>query len=233
MENILALDAVSSGISVAIIKDEELICDLTIDNKKTHSQGLMKLIDFALKMADLKIADIDKIITTNGPGSFTGLRILLSTVKGLAHVKNIPIYSVSSLRALANHDLNFKGWVCPIMDARRKQVYSAVYDEEGNEIFTEDTRIIEELLEQLAQRAKIEQKRVLFVGDAITKYREQILTNCEFFDAGDLKHATNPALCAYRAYLKGHCTLTDYENLDVNYLRVPEAQRNLESKSKC
>lgn len=232
MESILALDAVSSGISAAIIKDGELICDLTIDNKKTHSQGLMKLMDFALKMADLKIADIDKIITTNGPGSFTGLRILLSTVKGLAHNHNIPIYSVSSLRALANHDLHFKGLLCPIMDARRKQVYNAVYDEEGSEVFAEDTRMIEDLLDQLAQRAKSDQKSVLFVGDGIAKYREQILAGSEFFEVGDLKHATNPALCAYRAYLKGHCKLNHYDDLDVNYLRVPEAQRNLESETK-
>lgn len=232
MENILALDAVGSGISVAIIKEGELICDFTVDNKKTHSQGLMKLIDFALKMADLKIAQIDKIITSNGPGSFTGLRILLSTVKGLAHVKNIPIYSVSSLRALANHDLNFKGWICPIMDARRKQVYSALYDENANEILVEDTRIIDELLEELAIKANEEQKRILFIGDAILKYTDVICDKSEYFVTGDLKHATNPAICTYRAYLHGHCKLHCYDDLDVNYLRVPEAQRNLESESK-
>lgn len=224
MEKILVIDAVSFGISTAIIADGELLCDFTMNNRQTHSQGLMPLVDFSLKSTGLEISDIDKIICTNGPGSFTGLRIALSTVKGLAHFHNIPIESVSSLRSLSMHDLFFEGVICPIMDARRSQVYCAAY-QNGEEIFEEDTRIIDDLLLQL------QGKRVLFVGDGILKYKKKIREASSDFFVGDVKYATNPAFCAYRAYKKGFSTSCNYQNLDVNYLRVPEAQRNLEEKA--
>lgn len=220
MEKNLVIDAVSFGISVAIITDGELLCDFTMNNKQTHSQGLMSLVDFSLKSAGLEISDIDRIICTNGPGSFTGLRIVLSTIKGLAHFHNIPIESVSSLRSLAMHDLFFEGVICAIMDARRFQVYCAAYQNQ-EEILEEDVRMIDDLLSQLKG------KKVLFVGDGILKYEKKIREASSDFFVGDGKYATNPAFCAYRAYERGFSKLCNYQNLDVNYLRVPEAQRNL------
>lgn len=116
-----------SGVSCVIFSDRRMLCDFTLDVKSTHSQNLMPLIDSCLKFCKYSIDDMDVIVTSNGPGSFTGLRIVLSTVKALAHFKDIKLYTVSTLLGLAMSEPYFDGYICPHNRCRRDEVYSGLY----------------------------------------------------------------------------------------------------------
>ncbi|MCK8059439.1 MULTISPECIES: tRNA (adenosine(37)-N6)-threonylcarbamoyltransferase complex dimerization subunit type 1 TsaB [unclassified Fusibacter] len=224
---LLAIDATTKTASCALSKDGMLLAFTTLNSKKTHSQTLLPLIDQILKQCDAKVSDIRGIIVANGPGSFTGLRIALSTVKALAHPFNTPIYAVSTLKALSYHGKRFSGLVCPILDARRGQVYTAVYDHQGA-VIKADTWKMVDLLE------KLEGKKVLFVGDGVPVHRgliSDILGESAYF--GDQREVLNTAIGLFDAYEQGDYTLSDYKSLEADYLRKPQAERELEEKSKC
>ncbi len=125
--NIVALDGSGLVAGIAVMTEEKLLAEYSVNYKKTHSQTLLPMLDEVLKMIELEPKDIDYIAVANGPGSFTGLRICASTAKGLGLALNKPLVAVPSLDALA---YNFEGndkIICPIMDARRNQVYTATY----------------------------------------------------------------------------------------------------------
>ena len=124
---ILALDTTGNVSSVALIDDEKLIGEYTINYKMTHSQTIMPMIDEIVKMTELDLKDIDYIACSQGPGSFTGLRIGAATAKGLALGLNKKIVPVPTLDALAYNIFETDKIICPIMDARRSQVYTALY----------------------------------------------------------------------------------------------------------
>ena len=121
---ILALD--SSGIvaSVAIVEDNTLLAEYTVNYKKTHSQTLLPMLDEVAKMTELDLSTIDAIAVAAGPGSFTGLRIGSATAKGLALALKKPLVAVPTVEALAYNLYDTNGLICPIMDARRNQVYT-------------------------------------------------------------------------------------------------------------
>ena len=124
---ILGLD--SSGIvaSVAIVEDENLIAEYTVNYKKTHSQTLLPMLDEVAKMTELDLAEIDAIAVAAGPGSFTGLRIGSATAKGLGLALGKPLVAVPTLEGLACNLFGCEDVICPMMDARRKQVYTGLY----------------------------------------------------------------------------------------------------------
>jgi tRNA threonylcarbamoyladenosine biosynthesis protein TsaB len=124
---ILSIDTASTTGSVAVVAGEALLAEVTIARQETHSRRLMNMIDYALDMAGLALADLDGIAYTRGPGSFTGLRIGLSVVKGLAFVSGKPLAGVSSLEVLAHQAPDHNLLICPMMDARNKEVYCARY----------------------------------------------------------------------------------------------------------
>lgn len=124
---ILGIDTSSMAASVAVIEDNKLICEYTINTKKTHSQKLMPMIENMLSLSDLNVREIDAIAVCEGPGSFTGLRIGMATAKAIAHVNDIPVIGVNSLEVLAaNMNLCDKK-ICSILDAQRNQVYTGRY----------------------------------------------------------------------------------------------------------
>ena len=124
---ILGIDTSSMAASVAVIEDNKLICEYTINTKKTHSQKLMPMIENMLNLSDLNVREIDAIAVCEGPGSFTGLRIGMATAKAIAHVNDIPVIGVNSLEVLAaNMNLCDKK-ICSILDAQRNQVYTGRY----------------------------------------------------------------------------------------------------------
>ena len=128
---ILGIDTSSMAASVAVIEDNKLICEYTINTKKTHSQKLMPMIENMLSLSDLNVREIDAIAVCEGPGSFTGLRIGMATAKAIAHVNDIPVIGVNSLEVLAaNMNLCDKK-ICSILDAQRNQVYTGRYHYEG------------------------------------------------------------------------------------------------------
>ena len=128
---ILAIDTSSAVASAAILEDGKLIAEYILNNKKTHSQKIMPMIDEIIKDSDLTINDIDVFAAAYGPGSFTGLRIGVATAKALAHAVNKPLVEVSTLEGIAYNAVYSDLLLCPIMDARRNQVYNAVYKSEG------------------------------------------------------------------------------------------------------
>ena len=161
---ILALDSTALTASVAICEDTALLAEYTIANGNTHSETLLPMIEFALKSLSLKVSDIGLFACSVGPGSFTGVRIGAATVKGLAFGSGKPCAAVSTLEALAFNLVGFSGLICPVMNARRSQVYTALFRSDGKELerLTEDMAIpISELDELLSKYGE----PVRFCGD--------------------------------------------------------------------
>ena len=135
--NILMIDTSGPACGVAIMRDGRLIYEAELVNKQTHSQRVMPMADAALAMNDMTAAEIDVFGAVTGPGSFTGVRIGVSTVKALAHAAGKPCVAVDALEALAANVTAFDGVVCPILDARAQQVYGAIF--KNGERVLEDT----------------------------------------------------------------------------------------------
>ncbi len=179
---ILAIDSSGLTASIAIIEEGNLIAEYSIHYKKTHSQTLLPMLDEIKKMIDLELNQIEAIAVASGPGSFTGLRIGSATAKGLALGLKLPIIEVPTLEGLAYNMLGTQGLLCPIMDARRNQVYTG-----GYEFIVEDhqykmeTRIeacacgIEECIATINELGR----PVTFLGDGVPVFREMILEQVE------------------------------------------------------
>lgn len=169
---ILAVDTATPTCSVAIIDDEDLVCELSLGRGGTHSAHLLGLIQSALGAARMAAAEVDGFGVTIGPGSFTGLRIGLGVVKGLAFAHGRPAVGVSSLEALAHPFSGWPGLVCPLLDARRGEVYYNRFGT-GSAGFgpraADAVGSVEEALAGLAEPC-------LFVGDGARLYRDRILS---------------------------------------------------------
>lgn len=131
---ILALDSTAVVASCAICEDETLLASFTVNNKNTHSETLLPMVEASLKLLRLTADDIDIFALSEGPGSFTGVRIGAATVKGLAFGKNKPCVGISTLEALAENLSGMNGILCPVMNARRNQVYNALFKSENGRI---------------------------------------------------------------------------------------------------
>ena len=130
----LAIDSSSKVATAALIKDDTLLGEITLNDKKEHSVILMTIIQDLLKFHKLDVNDIDGYVVSKGPGSFTGLRIGMATIKGLSFGSNKPYVSISSLDALAYSVSAFDGIICPIMDALRDSVYTCLYKSSYNSL---------------------------------------------------------------------------------------------------
>ena len=129
---ILALESSAKAASVALMEDESLIAQYSQCSGLTHSRTLLPMVEDMLKNTEKKIADVDLIAVAHGPGSFTGIRIGVSTVKGLAWASDKKCVGVSTLEAMAWHGVSAGGLICPVMDARRSQVYNALFETDGD-----------------------------------------------------------------------------------------------------
>jgi len=234
--NILAVDTSSLVATVAVMNEEKLLGEYTINSPMTHSQKLMPIIDELLSTLDLSMDDVDMIAVSRGPGSFTGVRIGISTVKGLAHPRNIPIIGVSSLEGLAYNLSYGEELICPIMDARRSQVYTGVYkwvDYNLKTIVDEAPLTINELIDKLKNR----EERVIFLGDGLTRYKDEIIDSL-----GDkalfapcflnMQRASSIAQLAFDKLDKEGLEPKSYHNITPVYLRKSEAERQYEEKMK-
>lgn len=162
--NILAVDTAGKTAAVAVLRDDVLLYEAQCNNGLTHSETLLPMIDTALKTAGLTVDDLDVLGVTNGPGSFTGLRIGLAVVKGLALPRQIPCAGVSTMAALA-YGLAGEGTVIGAQDARRGQVYWGAFDLAAHDRLTPDTAAPVTTLENFVQTCK---KPLFFVGDGAT-----------------------------------------------------------------
>ena len=133
---VLSVDSSSKCATAALIKDDLLLAEYTLNNKREHSVLLMGIIQKLLDDSGITIDDVDGFVVSKGPGSFTGLRIGMATIKGLSFGSNKPYVSVSTLEGLAFSVSSFDGIICPIMDALRENVYTAIYRSKNGTIFT-------------------------------------------------------------------------------------------------
>ena len=229
---ILALESSGLVASVAVVdgaldgKDAQTIAEYTVNYKKTHSQTLLPMLDEVVKMTELSLDSIDAIAVAAGPGSFTGLRIGSATAKGLGLALDKPLIPVPTLEGLAYNLCGTDGIVCPIMDARRNQVYTGIYDNrEGFSAVREQCAMdIDELVDELNKM----ENRAVFLGDGVPVYRERIAERitvpCEFAPAhvNRQRAAAVAALgCIY--YREGRTETAEEHAPD--YLRKPQAER--------
>jgi len=161
---ILAFESSAKPASAALVKDGQLLSQYTQCSALTHSRTLLPMAEDMLKNAELRLSDVDLIAVAHGPGSFTGIRIGVATVKGLAWAAEKPCVGVSTLEAMAWHGLAADGYICPVMDARRSQVYNALFKiENGRPVrMTEDRPIA---LDELSKEVTALNAQVFLVGD--------------------------------------------------------------------
>ena len=169
---ILGLDSSGLVASVAIVCDDNMLGEYTVNYKKTHSQTLLPMLDEVAKMIELDLNSIDAIAIAGGPGSFTGLRIGSATAKGLGLALNKPLIHVPTLDATAYNLFGTSGLICPIMDARRNQVYTGIYrfEKKFETVMDQDAMDMGELIEKLNAMGE----RVIFLGDGVPVYEKQI-----------------------------------------------------------
>lgn len=225
---ILSLDSSSVTASVAITENGKVLSDKFINNGLTHSQTLMPMVEEVLKDSGVSIKDIDLFAITNGPGSFTGVRIGIASVKGMADALNKNCMAISTLEAIAEPLKNEDVIACAVMDARCNQVYTAMFNL-GNR-FCEDKAI---LIDELADELKQYDKKVVFIGDgSVLCYDKlhEIIRNCEIADENiRYVHGSSVGFVAETKINNGEETVNP-ANLVPFYLRLPQAERELNNK---
>lgn len=170
---ILAIDSSGLAASAAVTEDGILIAEYTVHYKKTHSQTLLPMIDEISRMIDLNLSTLDAIAVAGGPGSFTGLRIGSATAKGLGLALDKPLIPVPTLEAMAYNLYGAAGLVCPMMDARRSQVYTGIYRFRGAEFITVLAQRAEAVEETAAQLNEMGEP-VILLGDGAAAYRDKL-----------------------------------------------------------
>ncbi len=227
---ILAVDTSSAVASCAIVDGDKLVAEEILNNKLTHSQTLMPMIESVLKKSEMSIADIDRFAVVTGPGSFTGLRIGVSAVKALAHAVGKECVGVSTLEALA-YNLPFSDkLISPIMDARRGEVYNAVYrfiEGKLEEVRPMRALPVEELLADIQSIGE----QTVFLGDGLPVFRDRIkevLAENALFAPQNV-NAQRASSVAVSAVNK-ECV--NYIKLAPVYLRKSQAEREREEREK-
>lgn len=224
---VLAIDSSGLTATVAVVEDEQTITEYTVNYKKTHSQTLLPMIDEVKKMIDLDLSSIDAIAVSGGPGSFTGLRIGSATAKGLGLALGKPLIHVPTVDALAYNVYGCGDLICPIMDARRKQVYTGIYRYEDHRLVTVKDQMavgIEELLSMLNEMGET----VTFLGDGVPVFKDIIADKLEVPFSFAPSHLSRQRAGAVGAlgilYYKEGRTETAAEH-KPDYLRVSQAER--------
>lgn len=230
---ILALDSSGLVASVAIVEktetDEQLIAQYTVNYKKTHSQTLLPMLDEVAKMIELDMSTIDAIAVAGGPGSFTGLRIGSATAKGMGLALGKPLIHIPTLEGLAYNLCHTSAIVCPIMDARRRQVYTGIYRFEGSKLIVlEDQMAIG--IEELGEKLRAYEEEIIFLGDGVPVFKNDLVENILAgkhitFAPAHMNRQSAAALgtLAIQYYEEGK-TETAAEH-QPDYLRVSQAER--------
>lgn len=230
---ILALDSSGLVASVAIVTENELLAEYTVNYKKTHSQTLLPMLDEIVTMIGLELSEIDAIAISSGPGSFTGLRIGSATAKGLGYALDKPIIAVPTLDALAYNLYGTDKIICPIMDARREQVYTGLYEFDNNDfkvVMESSVTGISDIIKEINNI----NREVIFVGDAVPIYKEIIKNNINTPFSFSPPHLSRQRAGAVGSlsveYYRGNKTETSFEHAPV-YLRLSQAERELKEKA--
>lgn len=175
---ILGIDSSGLVASAAILSDDTVVSEFTVNNKKTHSQTLLPMIEQVVKMAGIELEELDAIAVAAGPGSFTGLRIGSATAKGLGLALDKPLIHIPTVDALACNLWGHQALICPLMDARRRQTYTGIYEFKNGELQTIQQQCAVGISDIVAQINEIG-KPVTFLGDGVAVFCDYIEENCQ------------------------------------------------------
>lgn len=218
---ILAMDTSSVNATVCLSDDNKILGEFTIGGEKAHSQIIMPMLEKVLEFSKTDISDIDVFAVGLGPGSFTGLRIGICTMKTLCQALNKKIIGISSLDSIASSFTNKDIYICPILDARRNEVYNALYLN-GEKICADRVCDFDDLLCELAF------KNVIFAGEGLDKYKEKIMSyNNDNWEIAPINLCTQKAYGLINVALK-RAINNDFDDLfDVKpiYLRLSQAEQ--------
>lgn len=227
---ILSVDSSSVSASVAITENGKILAESFINNGLTHSQTLMPMVEKTLSDAEISIKDIDLFAIANGPGSFTGVRIGIASVKGMADALNKKCVAVSTLEAIAEPLKNEDVIACAVMDARCNQVYTAIFD--GGKRLCEDKAV---LIDELGKELKNYDKKVVFIGDGSVLCYEKlkdVVTNIDIADENiRYIHGSSVGFVAEEKIKNGEEPINSAKLVPF-YLRLPQAERELNNKKK-
>ncbi|MEG0297067.1 MAG: tRNA (adenosine(37)-N6)-threonylcarbamoyltransferase complex dimerization subunit type 1 TsaB [Clostridium sp.] len=227
---ILSVDSSSTVATCAVVSENGVLGEFTLANKREHSVILMELIQDVLERCSLDINDIDGFVVSKGPGSFTGLRIGMATIKGLSFGSNKPYVSVSTLDALAYSVSHFDGIICPVMDALRDSVYTSIYKGHNCEL----EQIVEPTAMDLIDLAKFlneKNEKVIFIGEGLEKHEAYLKEKVKnaYFAPKHLSLIRSASLgeMGLKLLEKG---IYDDENSSPLYIKKPQAERELEKR---
>lgn len=240
--NILMIDTSGPACGVAVSRDGQIVCEMQLTGGRTHSQRVMPLVDQALELCEMAVGDVDLFGAVVGPGSFTGVRIGVSTVKALAHAAGRPCIGIDALEALAANALGFGGVICPILDARAQQVYGAMF-ESG----MPPKRMMEDTAEKLTaflDRVEATGREALFLGDGVAgdgmagdgvlamrgAISARLGARAHFAPAQHAGLRAGSACALAQIHAGDAANLRDCMTLLPLYLRAPQAERERAAK---
>lgn len=225
---ILAIDTSTTHSSCAVMDDNNIVGDFSINQSMSHNEILLVMVDEMLKKLNIDIEDIDLLVAVTGPGSFTGIRIGVTVVKALAMALNKPIVAVNTLEALSFGVFSDKKKI-PLIDARGERVYYGVYEGINNEnIVAPALLTIDELLEEFSDKGEF-----IFVGDCVNLYKDRILENKNFeITPACLNSCISKNACVIGKQKYERGDISDCFSLSPEYVRLSQAQRDLENKGK-
>lgn len=238
---ILAIDSSGLVATVAVVEEEneisKTIAEYTINYKKTHSQTLLPMLDEIVKMTDMNLDTIDAIAVAGGPGSFTGLRIGSATAMGLGLALKKPLIHIPTVDGLAYNLCYTDRIICPIMDARRNQVYTGIYQMDGDKLQVLEAQMAVEI-DELAKKLCTYGKPVIFLGDGVPVHKDrlekELMTNYDIAFAPahmNQQRAATVGMLGIQYYKEGK-TETAMEH-KPDYLRVSQAEREREERLKA
>ena len=228
---ILSLDSSARVATVALCEDGRLLAEYTVNNGNTHSETLLPMIETMLRHFGIGTSEIDLFACTSGPGSFTGVRIGAATLKGLAFATNKPCVGVSTPEALAENLVGLPGLICPVMNARRAQVYTALFRSDGETL----TRLLPDAALSIAELDELLSaygEPVVFCGDGYDVTVPSLKKTPYRPTPERLRHqsAFSVALCALREYKAGRAE--GDTGLKIHYLRPCQAERERMEREK-
>ena len=229
---ILAIDTSGLVASAALVTEERLVVEYTVDYKKTHSQTLLPMVAELKKMLELDLSTLDAIAVAQGPGSFTGLRIGAATAKGLGLALDLPLVPVPTVDALAYNLAGAAGIVCPLMNARRNQAYTGIYEYDGFKqvvLRQQCVTALSDILQDVNGRGG----HVSFLGDGIPVFKEQIEKECTVpfsFAPAHLAQQRAGAVGALGMLLFQEGKAVNADDFVPVYLRLSQAERERKEK---
>ena len=229
---ILALDSSGLVATVAILEDDVTLAEYTVNYKKTHSQTLLPMLDEIVKMIEFDLDTVDAIAVSGGPGSFTGLRIGAATAKGLGLALNKPLINIPTVDGMAYNLYGNTGLICPIMDARRNQVYTGIYRFENGEF-----QVVEEQMaiavQDLIEKLNAYGEKVTFLGDGVPVYKNGLMSELKVEHYFAPAHRNRQRATAVGAlameYFKAGKVESAMEH-KPDYLRLSQAERERAEK---